>query len=589
MRGGMGGRLSSEVDDKFKLKELNKKALNILKDSIKSTKKELIYAILLTLIIAGTHVVLPILTKIAIDDYISSKEFNGLVIVVVSYIALALVQWFASYKQTFLASKIGYTVLYSIRKKIYKHLINLDIDFHNKHQVGDITSVIMNDVETIYSLISQGFIYLISDVVTLLAITVALFVLNLRLAVTLLITVPIILYSTKLIGKILRKAQRDVRGNIAQLTSGVEQNISGIKTVKSFSGELSQSSKVSELSEKTRNAQIKAVTISALHFPIMDLAGAIGMALIIWQGGMLLTRNIITLGVLMAAVSYVRRIFGPLMDLSQIYTTYQTAGASLDRINSFLDNKQQVEFLAEGEKPKDNYDISIKNLTFAYDEDTIILENLNLDIKQGSHIGIIGESGAGKSTFIKVLGRQYDPNIGEILIGGIPFENYNKNEFKNILQILPQDTYLFPFTIWENIVYGLKDKTLADVKELINKLDLEDFFAKFENGLETKVGEEGKSLSGGQRQAVAIARAMIRDPDILILDEAASNLDSQIEKKIYKYIKTDWLDKTLIIVTHRVTSLDLTDKIYEVRDKGVFQVSKEEIQLAGWEQALSEE
>ncbi|NLC26978.1 MAG: ABC transporter ATP-binding protein, partial [Fastidiosipila sp.] len=481
----------------------------------------------------------------------------------------------------------GYTVLYSIRNKLYKHLISLDIDFHNKHQVGDITSVIMNDVETIYSLIAQGFIYLISDVMTVAAIMTALFILNLRLAFTLLITVPIIIYSTKLIGKLLRKAQKDVRQNIAQLTSGVEQNLSGIKTVKSFSGELAQSSKVSELSEKTRNAQIKAVAISALHFPIMDLAGAMGMALILWQGGLLLTQNIITLGVLMAAVTYAGKIFGPLMDLSQIYTTYQTAGASLDRVNTFLENKQEVDFPAEGEESGENYDIAIKNLKFAYDEDTIILENLDLEIEQGSRIGIIGKSGAGKSTFIKVLGRQYNPDSGEILIGGVPYQNYGKNEFKEILQILPQDTYLFPLSIWENITYGMEDKTLADVEDLIRKLELEDFFAKFENGLETEVGEEGKTLSGGQQQAVAIARAMIRDPQILILDEAASNLDSQIERKIYQYIKTDWAEKTLIIVTHRVTSLDLTDTIYEVRDKGIFEIDRAEIELAGWDRISS--
>lgn len=589
MRGGMGARLSSEIDGKFKLKDLNKKALSILKESIKGERKALIYAIFLTLFISGTHVFLPLLTKVAIDDYISVKEFNGLIIIVAGYITLALVQWFASYKQSFLASKIGYRVLYSIREKVHKHLINLEIDFHNKHQVGNVTSVIMNDVETIYSLISQGFVYFISDAVTLIAITIALFILNVRLAVTLLITVPIILYSTKLIGKLLRKAQRDVRANIAQLTAGVEQNLSGIKTVKSFSNELSQASKVSELSEKTRNAQIKAVAISALHFPIMDFAGAMGMALIIWQGGMLLTENIITLGVLMAAISYVRRIFGPLMDLSQIYTTYQTAGASLDRISSFLDNKQKVEFPEEAEKIfGDNYDLSIEGLTFGYDQDKIILENIDLEIVKGSHIGIIGKSGSGKSTFIKVLGRQYDPVSGQVLIGRVPYQNYSKNEFKKILQILPQDTYLFPLTIWENITYGLEDKTLSDVESLIRKLDLEEFFAKFENGLNTQVGEEGKALSGGQKQAIAIARAMIRNPEILILDEAASNLDSQIERKIYEYIKTDWSDKTLIIVTHRVTSLDLTDKIYEVRDKHLFEISKEEIQLAGWDEIDSE-
>jgi len=585
MRGGMGGRLRSEVNDKFRLRDLNKKALKILRNNVKSEKKELIIAILLTLLISATHVVLPILTKTAIDDYIATKDFLGLAYVVIAYVVLGLVQWYASYKQTFLASKIGYAVLHSIRERVYDHLIDLDIDFHNNHQVGDITSVIMNDVETIYNLISQGFIYFISDFITLTAIAVAMFFLNLRLAVTLLVTVPIILYSTKLIGKLLRKAQREVRKNIAQLTSGVEQNLSGIKTVKAFSSEINQSSKVSELSEKTRNANIKAVAISALHFPIMDLAAAVGMALIIWQGGILLSQKIITLGVLMTAVSYVRRIFGPLMDLSQIYTTYQTAGASLDRISSFLENEKEVHYPENGQNKHDNYDIEIKDLSFGYEKENLILDNVNLHIKEGDHIGIIGKSGAGKSTFIKVLSRQYNPVSGDILIGNTMIQDYSKKAFKKLIQVLPQDTYLFPLTIWENIVYGMKDKTREDVVQLIDELELNQFFAKFENGLDTKVGEEGKSLSGGQKQAVAIARAMIRNPDILILDEAASNLDSQIEKKIYNYIKDKWATKTLIIVTHRVTSLDLTDKIYEVRNKKLEVINKDEIDLAGWEQS----
>ncbi len=583
MRGEMGARLTSQVDDRFKLRNLNKKAFTILKTNLKGQKKELMYAIMLTLIISASHVILPLLMKVAIDDYISKQDFKGLVVVVAAYIILALGQWLASYKQMFLARKIAYTVLYSIREKIHKHLINLDIAFHNKHQVGDMTSVIMNDVETIYNLISQGFIYLTSDIVTLVAISGAMFFLNVRLALTLLITVPLILYSTKLIGKILRKAQRDVQKNIGKLTAQVEQNLSGIKTVKSFSGEVSQASKVSDLSEKTRNAKIKAVAISALHFPIMDLAGAIGMALIIWQGGLLLSQNIISLGVLMAAISYVRRIFGPLKDLSQIYTTYQTAGAGLDRIASFLDQEQAVCFPEPGTPAKGHYDINFKDLSFAYNGDTMILKDLNLVIEQGSHIGIIGQSGSGKSTLIKVLGRQYNPNEGDILIGGLSYQDYGKDDFKKMLQILPQDTHLFPLSIWENIIYGLGDKTRADVDALVKDLALDDFFADFDEGLETKVGEGGKTLSGGQKQAIAIARAMIRDPDILILDEAASNLDSQIEKKIYDYIKDNWRDKTLIMITHRLTSLDLTDRIYQVKDQVVVEVSKADIKLAGFE------
>lgn len=583
MRGGMGGRLHGEVNKDFKLRDLNKKSFAILSSNIKGERKNLIIASLLTLIISATHVVLPILMKTAIDDYIGIKDFTGLIFIVLAYIGLAGVQWLASSRQIFLANKIGYSVLYSIRNKVYQHLIRLDIDFHNKHQVGDMTSVIMNDVESIYNLISQGFIYFISDLVTLIAIATALFVLNTRLALTLLITVPIILYSTKLIGRLLRKAQRDVRENISQLTSQVEQNLSGIKTVKSFSGEFSQSSKLSEYSERTRNAQIKAASISALHFPIMDLSAAVGMALIVWQGGSLLSQDIISLGVLMAAISYVRRIFGPLMDLSQIYTSYQTTGASLDRISRFLDIDPDVYYPEEGKKIEDDYSLAIRDLSFSYGEDDLIFEEVNLDIDQGSHIGIIGGSGSGKSTLVKLLSRQYNPKTGEISMGGIPIESYGKKDFKNILQLIPQDTYLFPVSIWENIVYGLPGKSIEDVEDLVKNLNLEDFFSSFEKGLQTKVGEEGKTLSGGQKQAIAIARAMIRDPEILILDEAASNLDSQIEKKIYDYIKEEWKDKTLIIITHRLSSLDLTEKIYEIRDGTMVEIDRKDINLAGFE------
>jgi ATP-binding cassette subfamily B protein len=582
MRGGMGGRLSAEVNKEFKLRDLNKDAIKILKENLKGQRKDLIIAMLLTLFISGTHVALPILTKTAIDDHILAKETTGLILIVIIYIGLSLIQWMSSYKQMYLAQTIGHKTIFSMRNQIHNHLMNLDIDFHNNHQVGDLSSVIMNDVETIYNLISQGFIYFISDIVTLSAISVALFVLNTRLALTLLITIPFILLSTKIIGKIIRKAQREVRENIAGLTSGVQQNISGIKTVKSFSKEVTESSKISDLSEKTRNANIKAVAITALHFPIMDLAGAVGLALIIWQGGILLKEGFISLGLLMAAVSYVRRIFGPLMDLSQIYTTYQTAGASLDRISRFLDYKPTISYQASSSELT-NLDIKIQGLDFAYDNKDYILKDVNLVFEHGSRIGIIGGSGAGKSTLIKVLSKLYNPTKGDILFGETPLRDLDKNTYKNALQVLPQDTHLFPLTVWENIAYGLPDKTYEDVLNLIRQLDLEDFFARLDKGLNTNVGEGGKALSGGQKQAVAIARAMMRNPDILILDEAASNLDSQIEKKIYKYIKEQWENKTLIIITHRITSLDLVDKIYEVKDKKVFEIAKREISLAGWE------
>jgi ABC-type multidrug transport system fused ATPase/permease subunit len=581
MRGGMGHRFGSN-GEKFNIRKLNKQALAILKNNLKGQGKNLFVAITLTLIISASHTILPLLTKTAIDDHIVAKQFNGLVLVVIAYIVVALIQWFTSSWQMYLARKIAYNVITSLRNEIYSHLIKLDINFHNNNKVGDISSVIMNDVETLYNLISQGFVYFISDLITIIAIAISLYLLNSKLAVILLISMPIIIFITNLIGKLLRKAQQQVRKNIAKLTTGIEQNISGVRAVKTFAQETTQNKKVEELSQQARKANIKSTAISALLFPIMDLAGAIGLALVIWQGGLLYAQNAISLGVLMAAISYSRRIYGPLMDLSQIYTTYQTAAASLDRVYSFIKNKPNISYLKQDMQLKDST-IELNKVSFAYEENQEhILENLDFTIASGEKIGIIGPSGVGKSTIIKLISRQYDPLQGIIRIGDIPLKSITKTKLRNMIQVIPQDTYLFPVSVWENIAYGLQNITKQDVEKIIKNLQLNEFFDRLDNGLDSLVGENGKTLSGGQRQAIAITRAMVRNPKILILDEAASNLDPQIEQLIYSNTKKLWQDKTIIIVTHRTTSLKLVDKVYEIKDKKLVEINKEQVKLAGW-------
>lgn len=578
----MGHRLSNGSDEKFNLRTLNKNAIRLLQKHLKDHQTLLWLAIALTLLISGANVVLPLLTKTALDEHIVTQQWTGLLFVVLVYIGIALLQWIASYWQTFITRKVAYQVITTLRREIYDHLVHMDIAFHNNSKVGDISSAIMNDVETLSNLISQGFVYFISDMITVIAIAVSLFLLNRQLASILLITIPVVILSTRLIGKLLRKAQRDVRKNVAQLTSGVEQNISGVKAVKTFSQEERQAKKVESLSQAARKAHVKSVTISALLFPIMDLSSAIGLGLVIWQGGLLYTQKVISLGILMASISYVRRVFGPLMDISQIYTTYQTAAAALDRIYHFLKLEPALTYPQKSAHNAEQHALTLTDLTFGYHADKPILDNASLTLRAGDKVGIVGPSGVGKSTLIKLISRLYDPQAGAVMIGNINLKQFSQKDLKHIIQVIPQDTYLFPVTVWQNIAYGLPKIKKENVVSMVEKLGLTNFFARLEQGLDTPVGEGGKTLSGGQRQAVAIARALLRDPEIIILDEAASNLDPQIENVIFNRLKSMWNHKTLIVITHRTTSLKLVDRIFEIKDKQLIPIDLESVELAGW-------
>ena len=585
MRGGMGQRLSSGEDVKYNLRKLSSESLRVLKNSMQGQLIGLVLATMLTFVIAGTSVFAPLLTQRAIDNYISLGDWNGLLLLMSLYILMVAIEWIASFGQTLLAHKVAYGSITRLRSRVFAHTMELDLAYHHDNKVGHTSSMIMNDTETLFSLISQGFVYFISDLVTIVAIFVTLFSLSPRLALVITFTMPITLLGTQLIGKLVRFAQRQVRQNIADLTAGVEQNISGAKDVKALSQEGRQAAKVEELSRATKDANIKSAAASALMFPMMDLTAAIGLGAVIWQGGFLFSRGDITFGVFTAALLYVRRIHGPLMDLSQIYTPYQTAGAALERIASLLNLSPKVLTPSNPVTALSwvGAELSLQNVGFAYGE-ADIFHGVTLTIPYGSRIGIVGPSGAGKSTLVKLLGRLHDPGEGTIALGGVDLRSIAPEVLRSKIQIIPQDTYLFPMKVWENICYGLPGVTRQQVSELSDRLDLTSFFSRLKDGLDTVVQEGGKTLSGGQRQAVAILRAVIRDPDIIILDEAASHLDPQIEQVVYQNVKALWQDKTLIVVTHRTTSLGLVDRVYEVKDCRLSEIDKQHADLAGWEE-----
>lgn len=285
MRGGFGHAISSREDTKFSLRNLNRRALDIVFASLKGQGLALTIAMLLTLFLTAISVLTPLLIKEALDTHIIPQQWAGLTWVVALFFGLVLLEWMAAYRQTYLTRVVAYKAITNIRTRLYKHVIALDFCFHTDNKVGATTSVIMNDVESILNLVSQGFIFFINDLLTIIAITVALFVLNTQLAALLLVTTPIIIISTNQVGKRLRQAQRKAQENLATLTAGVSENLAGVREVKTFSQEQRQTQRLQILSQETARANVKAVTISALLFPVMDLTSAIGVALVVWRGG----------------------------------------------------------------------------------------------------------------------------------------------------------------------------------------------------------------------------------------------------------------------------------------------------------------
>lgn len=297
----------------------------------------------------------------------------------------------------------------------------------------------------------------------------------------------------------------------------------------------------------------------------------------------------ISVGVLMASNTYVRRVYWPLRDLSQIYTTYQAAAASLDRIDTFLSRPTEVVYPPRSETAiGDPYAaaIEIERLSFAYNDEPI-LESLDWRINRGDRVGVIGESGVGKSTLIKLLGRLYDPQEGAIRLNGIDIRLLPEQQLRDTVQIVSQETFLFPTSVWRNIAYGLPNVKREDIVNVVQHMGLTSFFKRLDKGLDTMIGEGGNTLSGGQRQAVALARAFLRKPPILVLDEAASNLDPQIESILYEQLQSMLQGKTLIVVTHRVTSLKLVDIVFEMDHGNIVEVDKEKVMLAGWNSETS--
>ena len=567
MRGGFGRRIRSDSEEDFSLKELDKRALKFLFKYMKMHTKTLVIAIICMLIVSIATLIGPYLIKVAVDDYIMVGDISGLNLIFILMILSYAVFWLFSYFQTYLANWVGHQIVGEIREDLYEHVQDLPMQFYNERNTGDIMARVTHDVNALSDVVSNGFIHLLSDIFLMGGIMIVMLILNVRLALVSFITIPFIFFVVYYLGKKMRVAYRDVRERLAELNADVEENLSGIRLVQALNRESINTGKFSKLSWKNLKANLKAATYFSLLFPIMTLSKVFGEALVLGYGGWGVVQGTVSLGVLLAFMDYVRRFFGPLADLSQVFNTYQSAGASLDRIYEYMSVESPIKEAEDPFEPDENLEgeIEFKDVSFAY-EDEDVIENLDLKIDSNEILAIVGSTGAGKTTIVNLLTRLYDVDSGQILLDGIDLRKYKIKSLRKHIAVVPQNVFLFDKTIKENIRFGDPEATDREVKEVAKKVQAHDFIKDLPEGYETRVGEEGVKLSGGQKQLVSFARAMLADPDVLILDEATSSVDAYTEAMIQDAMDELLKDRTVLMIAHRFATLDKADRICVLED-----------------------
>jgi ABC-type multidrug transport system fused ATPase/permease subunit len=512
------------------------------------------------LLATGAALLPPYLAGRAIDEGIHKHDVSALDVTVIAFVVAALVNWGATYAQTYLVNWVGERALQDLRVRIFDHLQHLSIGFHDRNKAGVLISRMTNDVEALDQLVTDGMVTLFSASLTLLGTAAILVALDPGLALVTFLTFPVLLVASLWFRIASAGAYRLTREKIAYVTAYLQETLSGIRVVRAFGQEERHKKRFGELNDENRDANMKTVYLNAAYFPSVELLSAVATAVILLYGGhQVVTGGGVTIGVLASFVFYLQSFFDPIQQLSQLYTTYQSGMAALDKIFELLDQKPAIQDRADAiELPLVHGAIAFEDVTFAYgkgDAAAVALDHVSLDIPPGQTVALVGATGAGKSTFAKLVARFHDPTSGRVLVDGHDLRDVTERSLRSQLGVVPQEGYLFSGTIRDNIAFGRPDATDEQVRDAARAVGAHEFVESLPEGYDTEVGERGGHLSAGQRQLVAFARAAVADPRILILDEATSNVDVHTESRIEHGLRRLLAGRTAIVIAHRLSTI----------------------------------
>jgi ABC-type multidrug transport system fused ATPase/permease subunit len=519
-------------------------------------------AIVTLIAYTGVALVPPYLSKLAVDDGIADEDYRTLSIVVVAFLVAGVGAFVLSGAQTYFTGWVGERALADLRIQLFRHLQRLSLGYYERNRTGATVSRITNDVEALDQLVTDGISSLVQNSLVLVGTVVVLFLLDWRLALATLVVLPLMGLATGWFRSRSNQAYRRVRERLGLVTATLAEDLSGMRVVQSFTREPTSQSTFRGVNERYRESNYETVVLNGIYFPAVDILSSVATAIVLGAGGWLVVQDEMTVGTLLAFTLYLANFFDPVQQLSQLYNTFLSATAALDRITVVLDEEPDiVDAPGAHELPQIDGHVRFEHVRFGYGELPDVLHDFDLDVPAGTTVALVGHTGAGKSTIAKLLARFYDPRAGRILIDGTDLREVTQESLRRQLGIVPQEGFLFAGTIADNIAFGKPRANRTEIEAAAQAVGADQFVADLSDGLDTEVGERGFKLSLGQRQLVAFARALLADPRILILDEATSSVDIGTERRIDRGLRRLVTGRTAFIIAHRLSTIRRADLI----------------------------
>jgi len=537
---------------------------------IVAQRKESLTLVLAITVASIINLIPPYLATLAIDGYIIGNDPQGLTVLSVILIVTYGLIFASRYVQRFLISWLGAQLDRNMRQDIFSHLQRLSLTFYAKREVGSIVSRATNDIDKITELITSGVANVVADILTLAGIIVIMLSMNWWLSLITFSIIPLMLIFLYIWGRRVRRVYRETRKTIASVSAKMEESVSGMKEIQSFSKEGATRQEFREINQSNMQANVQAGQVMSAFWPAVSIFTAVGNFLVLWFGGNAVMDGTLSVGLLFGFMSYIGRFFMPIQDLSGFWNSVQSALAAAERVFDIMDTPQDISDRVEAEEmPGIQGRITYEDLSFRYEDDTPVLKDINLVIEPNTTVALVGPTGVGKTTMINLLYRFYDPRKGSVKVDGHDVKDVQLASLRKQMAVVLQDNFLFSGSIMDNIRYGNLGASDDDIIEVAKTVGAHEFIMKLPEGYETDVRERGGRLSVGQRQLISLARALMADPRILIMDEATSSIDAYTELIIQKALERVFRNRTSIIIAHRLSTVRNSDMIVVLREGGI--------------------
>jgi len=528
----------------------------------KPYKKQFIIATISAIILSFLGPLRPMLINHAIDNFIIISDPENLFKITLLLIALLFTEGFIQFFYIYLSTWIGQNVILDLRRKIFKHIMSLKMKFFDKTPIGTLVTRAVSDIETIADIFSQGLLVIIAELLKLIIVLIFMFYTDWRLSLVTLLTIPVLLVATAWFKRNIKASFQDVRDKVSSINSFVQEHIVGMNIVQIFNREQAEFKKFKKINSEHRDAHLRSIFYYAVFFPVVEVLSAVSIGLVVWYGGQgIISGKEITIGEIIAFIIYIQMMFRPIRQLADRFNILQMGIVGSERVFRVIDTDEKIENDGNMEVSDLAGDISFENVWFRYKKDQWILKDLSFSIKSGNFLALVGHTGAGKSSIIRILNRFYEIEKGNIKIDDISIKNLTLESLRNNIALVQQEVFLFSDSIFNNI--SLYEENISE--ELIirssKEIGIYDFIMSLPNGFDYVVGERGVTLSSGQRQLIAFLRVYVRNPKILILDEATASIDSSTEKLIQNALDKLSKNRTTIVIAHRLSTIVKADKI----------------------------